>query len=428
MPTLLTDFERLLQAHRVILERYIHFRMQNTSDAEDVIQETCLAALRNFGQLRDQARFKPWLLKIASNQCNLCFRRRCRDASDSLDDSLPIEADLISQIISRCDVRAVLARMPEEMRCLLTAYYLEDRSLREIADRLAIPTGTVKSRLHAARERFRILWNEINPTPEKGEPTMPLTRNFPLTMPKLTLVPLNIPYTPIRCEDESFIIPRIGNTCSEGTYRYPDKNLALVSTCRVTGKAYIHDVEGVQICRDTYNLRADKLYKNEKIWFDQLTDDYIRSLATLDIDEEGEYPTCVHTFLEEDYDVIVNGNDRVHGLPTLIAEHPVTEDANGLQLPCNERCTMGMWQVTVGNRSFDCVKVVRLQMHTLFTESYIDTNGRMVLLRWYETEASVENCDNYPPAYRAKLKNNAVITANGEQFVHIEDRISEYAL
>ena len=71
-------FEELLQAELPALERFVKFRIGSAGDAEDVLQEVCLAAWRNFGSLRDPASFKPWLLGIARNKCRDYFREQAR--------------------------------------------------------------------------------------------------------------------------------------------------------------------------------------------------------------------------------------------------------------------------------------------------------------------------------------------------------------
>ena len=51
-----------------------------------------------------------------------------------------------------------------------------------------------------------------------------------------------------------------------------------------------------------------------------------------------------------------------------------------------------------------------------------------ILLRWYETMQSMDGCDNYPPARIEKMKQNRKITVNGEEYIHVEDRFSDYVL
>ena len=258
------------------------------------------------------------------------------------------------------------------------------------------------------------------------------TCGFPAMMPSLMIKESDRAFVTIKCADEGFIIPEIGNKNSEGTYRYLDKKLALVSTCYVPKAAMIHGVAGVKVCRDTYNVKAGKLYKNERVWFSQLTDEYIRDLATICFDTDGDdddYPTEIHTFLEEDYDVIVNGNDRIHGRPLLITENPpkIVNDEIFID-EYNVRYTMGNFDITIGERTFETIKFICVQKNNHITENYVDASGRLVLMRWYESVSCIEQTDYYSAEWKQSTINNPKLTVNGIEYRLLNDRISEYAL
>jgi RNA polymerase sigma factor (sigma-70 family) len=70
------SFETLFEKHRIVVERYINFRLPNIYDADDVIQETFCAAYVVYDKLQSKELFKPWLLSIAKNQSNMWFRKR----------------------------------------------------------------------------------------------------------------------------------------------------------------------------------------------------------------------------------------------------------------------------------------------------------------------------------------------------------------
>ena len=423
------SFELLLQKHRIVIERYINFRLPSSFDADDVIQETYYAAYIGYEKLRNKELFKPWILSIAKNQCNLWFRKKYGNEFVSLE-TIPDIAETSEPTDDT--VQGILSLLPKESADLLLLT-MQGYKQREIASHLNIPVGTVKSRLHYARKQFRSMC-----TPEqilmfeKGRKIMPkkdYTCGFPEIMPALIITESSRPFFEVKCADEGFIIPIVGNKNSEGTYRF--NKLALVSTCYVPKAAMIHEVAGVKIRRDTYNIRAGKLYKNEKIWFSQLTDEYIRDLATIDCDgdEDDDFPTSIYTFLEEDYDVIVNGNDRVHGRPLLIKENPpkVVDDKIYID-EYNIRYTMGTFDVTIGQRTFETVKFIRVQNNNNITENYVDANGRLVLMRWYETVDCIRQTEWYTDDFKQHITNNPKLIVNDIEYRLVEDRISEYAL
>ncbi len=424
-----SSFEALLKKHRIVVERYINFRLPSSFDADDVIQETYYAAYVGYEKLRNKELFKPWILSIARNQCNLWFRKKYGNELISLD-AIPDIAETI--IPEDNDVQRIFNLLSKESAELLKLT-MQGYKQNDIAKRLNIPTGTVKSRLHYARKHFRSMCTpEQIVMFEKGRKIMSkkdYTCGFPEDMPTLIIKPSPRPFFEVKCADEAFIVPMIGNKNSEGTYRC--KKLALVSTCYVPKAAMIHDAAGVKIRRDTYNIKAGKLYKNEKIWFSQLTDEYIRDLATIDCDsdEDDDFPTAIYTFLEENYDVIANGNDRVHGRPLLIKENPpkIVDDKIYID-KYNIRYTMGVFDVTIGKRTFETIKFIRVQNNNNITENYVDTNGRLVFMRWYESVDCIEQTEWYTDEFKKSTVDNPKLIVNDIEYRLIEDRISEYAL
>ncbi len=423
------SFEVLLKKHRVVVERYINFRVPSTFDADDVIQETYYAAYIGFEKLRNKELFKPWILSIARNQCNLWFRKKYGNELISLD-AIPDIAD--SDTTEDNTAYQVLNLLPKEAAELLKLT-MQGYKQSDIAKCLNIPIGTVKSRLHYARKQFRsVCTHEQILMFEKGRKIMPkkdYTCGFPETMPAFILKESTRPFAEVKCADEAFIVPIVGNKNSEGTYRR--NKLALVSTCYVPKAAMIHEVAGVKICRDTYNIGAGKLYKNEKIWFSQLTDEYIRDLATIDCDcdEDDDFPTSIYTFLEEDYDVIANGNDRVHGRPLLIKENPprIVDDKIYID-EYNIRYTMGTFDVTIDERTFETIKFIRVQNNNNITENYVDANGRLVFMRWYESVDCIEQTEWYTDEFKQSTLDNPKLIVNDIEYRLVETRISEYAL
>ena len=424
------DFETLLAAHRTVIERYVHFRMPTAFDADDVIQETYLAAFLHFEDLRDRALFVPWILSIAKNEC----RRWYRDHYGREDISLDEIADTLAAPVPADDgtVGETLSRLPPDEAALLRLT-MEGYKQTEIAAKLSIPLGTVKSRLYRAKRSFRGAYPEgSDRTNEREKKKMARKRelhDFPDTCPTLVLERTDKPFFPVDTADEAFIVPVVGSRNAEGTYRFG--KLALVSDCRAVKKAFVHGAEGVKIVRDTFNIRADRMYKNECVWFSQLADEYIRDLGTIICDSDGDedIPTEVHTFLEEDYDVCVNGRDRVRGRPRILCDNPLPRDGEGYAgMEENLRYTDGVWNLTVGRRAFECVKVCLLQYSGMFTESYTDRENRLVLMRTWETEESLREYELFSEERIAQFLAGPSVPVNGKTAFFTEDRISEYAL
>ncbi|MBR8301154.1 RNA polymerase sigma factor [Burkholderia dolosa] len=138
-------------------------------DADDVVQDACMRALRFVDACRgDNAR--PWLLTIVRHTWYTEWRRRTHaqevalpdtlDDADVPDDWQPATEDPLAQLLRGENVRlvnAALATLPAEYREVLVLREMEDLSYREIAAIADVPVGTVMSRLSRGRRRLAAL-------------------------------------------------------------------------------------------------------------------------------------------------------------------------------------------------------------------------------------------------------------------------------
>lgn len=135
-------------------------RLIGADDATaDVVQDVWLRVLRGLPALRDPARFAPWLFGIARRTVMDRLRRRYAEpAPVPLDDAEIGGAEDASDDDVDEELAAMhgeLARLPLAERDALVLFYLHELTLEQIADVLAVPVGTVKSRLFRARRRMR---------------------------------------------------------------------------------------------------------------------------------------------------------------------------------------------------------------------------------------------------------------------------------
>jgi RNA polymerase sigma factor (sigma-70 family) len=123
------------------------------SHAADAAQEALTVVFRRLPTLRDPAALHGWVRAIAIREAVRVAQRYVTLTVAEFPD-LPSPGD----IESASDIRDVLARMPPEHRAVLVLRDLEGLSEHEAAAVLAVPRGTVKSRLHRARRGFREAW------------------------------------------------------------------------------------------------------------------------------------------------------------------------------------------------------------------------------------------------------------------------------
>jgi RNA polymerase sigma factor (sigma-70 family) len=150
-------FERLAARWQPRLARYAWQLLGDADGARDAVQETWLAVVRGLPRLQDPACFRSWVLRITARRCAdwIESRRRGRRRTEGLAraESLPSRPETGLDDLLR--VRTALAALEPGRRALMSLFYVEGLSVAEIARVLGVPAGTVKSRLHHARERVR---------------------------------------------------------------------------------------------------------------------------------------------------------------------------------------------------------------------------------------------------------------------------------
>jgi RNA polymerase sigma factor (sigma-70 family) len=124
-------------------------------EAEDAVQEASLSAWRRRGSLRDPDRFDVWFERILVNQCRDQLRRRRRAvklAAPPIGFEIPAAAP---ETGTDADLDRALDALDVDHRVVVLLRYWQDRTVDDIADRVGIPPGTVKSRLHHALRSLR---------------------------------------------------------------------------------------------------------------------------------------------------------------------------------------------------------------------------------------------------------------------------------
>jgi RNA polymerase sigma factor (sigma-70 family) len=151
--------EALVARWQERLWRYAYRLTGSTEGAWEVTQESWLGVIRGLTRLNDPARFRPWIYRIVTHKARDWIARsaKMRRPQTETRAEEPTPSARESQETAD-ELQSILARLPEESRSLLTLHYLEGLPIAEIAHVLGIPAGTVKSRLHAARQELKALW------------------------------------------------------------------------------------------------------------------------------------------------------------------------------------------------------------------------------------------------------------------------------
>jgi RNA polymerase sigma-70 factor (ECF subfamily) len=159
-----SPFEQVVLPHLDAAYNLARWLTRSDADAEDVVQEACVRALRFFGGFRgDDAR--GWLLAIVRNSCYDFLRRhRPQELTDPFDEEIhtavaqtPTPEALLLRRADRAMVRDALEALPVAWREVIILRELEGLSYKQIADVASIKIGTVMSRLARARARLQQL-------------------------------------------------------------------------------------------------------------------------------------------------------------------------------------------------------------------------------------------------------------------------------
>lgn len=146
--------------------------MGNHADASDAAQEALVRVYTRLHNFRGDSAFSTWLFRVVTNTCLDELRRRGRLRHTSLDNPLPAEEGAVPrQTTDEADgpteraerrevqaaVRRAINRLPEDYRVVVVMRDLHDLSYHEIAAVLGTSLGTIKSRLHRARQALRLI-------------------------------------------------------------------------------------------------------------------------------------------------------------------------------------------------------------------------------------------------------------------------------
>jgi RNA polymerase sigma-70 factor (ECF subfamily) len=134
--------------------------LADEADARDAAQDTFVTAWRQIGRLRDSDRFDAWLQRVAVNSARMTHRARRRRGVREIPASQVAGADGLRATASPAEADAAqldvaMRRLPVEQRSILVLHHLDGKPIAAIAEILEIPLGTVKSRLHTARQALQ---------------------------------------------------------------------------------------------------------------------------------------------------------------------------------------------------------------------------------------------------------------------------------
>jgi len=426
------EFETLLESSRTAVERWLKARIGNRADAEDVLQDTCLAAFQGFSGLKNKASFLPWILGIARRKCADWYRAQAKSRV-ILMENLPDQA---ASAPDESAVEETLDALPERDRQMLRLFYQEMLSQKQISVQLHIPEGTVKSRMNAARTRFRAAY----PYPPRGGIIMEHMEkpSLPKYLPDYAIVWKDESPFPVVCEELTgwFIVPHLGEKLVWGMYDLPSRKLDVSYEMTVIGPASVHGLEGVAIRGrvlppqgsiaddDPMKDAVDASTGGQEEWtfIAQEKDGHTRFLAAEHIDQGVRTLT---TFL--DGEAFMNnwgfGEDNCGTPIHRQAEGKIVRTGSVIATPAGGVCMdiVGRCELTLDGQIHDTVCVMDLGMYEegMVSEQYLDRDGHTVLWRRFNQDDWA--MDRYGKRWSELLPDNERLAINGRRYVHWYD-------
>lgn len=420
-----SEFEKLLQENLVFLQRYVNYKINNKHDAEDIIQEVCLNATVKFDSLKSQSAFKAWLIGIAKHKCNDYYARKAKDMS------IPLEALSESALsVGRFGITAqntvvdTLESLGDKEKQILYLYFFKNLTQEEIAKRLSVPVGTVKSRLHYAKEKFKKHYPKQKSP--KGDTFM---KRLPDYLPEYKIERSYL--APFEVKHEELmgfcIVPKLNEKITWGSYDIPSRKIIDYTEATVTGKAEVHGIEGVEITAKQHDCSSNK--STERYFIAQLTDTHCRYLAESHIENSVR-----KTFTFLDSDTFMNnwgfGEDNCGYAINIAPNGTINRRDNIIEASGTEERVdvVGRYNVTVNNKTYDtiCIMDIGHFNNSIAIEQYLDKNGRTILWRRFNRNDWANN--RYGKLWTEMLPENEKLTINGETFVHWYDCITDYIL
>jgi len=432
-----TAFVQLVRRYRQPLIRYVRWRIGDPDDAEDVFQETLIAAWVGLSQVRDSGRIRPWLMHVARNRCRDYFRVRGRQ-------DVPLDEQALQDAATRSglhqhrqgqvfadvlDALDALETAPPAAREAARRFYLEGLTVAEIAAETHSPPGTVKRRLFQARSAARAsLGIPVQPRSSHMETTETQTEAvkapaFPADRPAIDITELAEPPFAVDCQELRCwsIIPRVGAQAAWADYHPRDWTLREVNELRALRPATVHKVAGVEM--EVRTWKPESGWQPVGTLYGRLTDEKAEYLA---VHLPHEQLTQVQTFLDDTFDWDWGT------MPRALADRgQFARQADG-SLTVRDRADAargagcGHFAVTIGGKCFPCLRVLQIDVTVesdAMTASYLTREGRTVLVRHY--------CrPDFPKVAESEviLDETERLVIDGIPFVHWYDTVTNLAL
>lgn len=159
------DIERVMEQYGNSIYRVSFFILQNSHDAQDILQETIIKYMQKAPAFVDDSHEKAWLLRVANNLCKDMLRFKKRNACVNLDELISSNGELLqlsgeNERERECGLIMQIFTLPEKYKWIIYLHYYEGYTIKETARILKLTEGAVKKRLERGRNMLRQILEE----------------------------------------------------------------------------------------------------------------------------------------------------------------------------------------------------------------------------------------------------------------------------
>ncbi len=452
------NWEREIEKIKISIERLIFYKISSKEDAEDVLQNVLLSSFKNYSSQKNNTQFKNWVLGIARNKINDYYREKSKQNNNE------ILTDCTDKIKSKNYYNSIkqtvyytLEKLDYNDAEILYRYYFIGESIAEIAAFYGIPQGTAKSRMFYAKKNFRDKYPDNNhkikdsgftsyKKYKKDDDKLAINYKLPPKIPDYKIIrETNKEPFSVKWEEVLgwFITPKLGEKISWAMYDFPKKERTEYVEMEVTGKAEVHDIEGVEIISTEYDPAEHNKTENNPVirnFVMQLTDDYSRIL----LESHTEFGIKkIYTFLDGDKflnnwglsednigkEVNIKCKNiikRPHENNTDNKIYIQKEYMNGKTV--NIFDIVGSYNVEIANKSYETICIMDIELYNsgVAAEQFIDRNGKTILWRRFNRDDWA--ISKYKVRWSEKFPENEKLYINDELYIHWYDCITDYII
>ena len=157
-------FNILIHSIEPEMYRIAKVRLKNDDDIYEAMQETIILIFKHLKKLKNVSFFRTWAMKILINECNKIYKKSTNDSKRCLecDDNIPLQDNSLENLESNLSMQKLLDCLNDSERLIMTLYYGNDFTTKEISNILQEPEGTIKSKISRSKIKIKEYIKEEN--------------------------------------------------------------------------------------------------------------------------------------------------------------------------------------------------------------------------------------------------------------------------